>query len=191
MATNPKEGKLLYHMTALENLESIIQHGLSPRNEIKNEFKNVADDRILKKRKEFDLEYYVPFHFFSLTPFAGAVQRDYRGTEFVYLTLHRNKAKEKGFKIIPSHPLNYTGKPLKWKEGINVINWELMNKREYIDNDCCQCCMAESIYKGKINVSQFQFIFVRNIEIKEIVVNLLKKYGLKTTVVCNEFFFKK
>ena len=54
MAKNPKEGKLLYHLTALENIESIFKNGLLPRNKIKSHFTNVADDRILEERNHFN-----------------------------------------------------------------------------------------------------------------------------------------
>lgn len=64
MATNPKEGKLLYHLTALDNIESILTKGLLPREKIDFDFLNVADEEILRDRKKFDLSEYTPFHFF-------------------------------------------------------------------------------------------------------------------------------
>ena len=47
MAKNPKEGKLLYHITAFDNLDSIFENGLLPRNKINFNIKDVADDEIL------------------------------------------------------------------------------------------------------------------------------------------------
>ena len=52
---NAKNGKLLYHLTELKNLESIVRLGLVPRkvlleNEVK--FEDVANPEIIIKRSE-------------------------------------------------------------------------------------------------------------------------------------------
>ena len=60
-----RNGKLIYHLTALENLESILKHGLQPRCELnKDRFDDVADGEILVSRASHNLGRYVPFHFF-------------------------------------------------------------------------------------------------------------------------------
>ena len=46
MPKPPKDGKWLYHLTALENFETILAHGLQPRQEAKN-FLDVAEDDII------------------------------------------------------------------------------------------------------------------------------------------------
>ena len=61
-----KTGKLLYHLTKLSNLESIIQFGMLPRSiiiEKEMEFGDIADGSIISKRKELGLDKYTPFHF--------------------------------------------------------------------------------------------------------------------------------
>jgi len=45
------EGKLLYHLTALDNVESIIKNALLCR-EIINPITDVADPKIIEKRRE-------------------------------------------------------------------------------------------------------------------------------------------
>lgn len=61
-----KNGRLLYHLTALENLASILQHGLKPRCDLNNdEFNDVADGEILDSRANHSLDNFVPFHFFA------------------------------------------------------------------------------------------------------------------------------
>ena len=51
-----REGKLLYHLTQLSNLDSIISHGLVPRSVLEQHgafFSDVADSEIMRKRKAF------------------------------------------------------------------------------------------------------------------------------------------
>ncbi len=191
MATPPKDGKLLYHLTAIDNLDSIFEKGLLPRKKISCEYTNVADEAILGKRNNFELEDFIPFHFFAGTPFSGAVQIKHDKTEFVYITLHRDRAKVNKFKIIPSHPVHFNGEPLEWGKGLETIDWDLMSKRQYSDNDCCQCCMAESIFNRKIPPEAFHSIFVQNDEVKQKVVTLKLKHKLDLDVNVNTTFFKK
>ena len=61
-----KTGKLLYHLTKLSNLESIIQQGMLPRKYILENgirFGDIADGQIISKRQELGLDIYTPFHF--------------------------------------------------------------------------------------------------------------------------------
>jgi hypothetical protein len=191
MAKNPKEGKLLYHITAFDNLDSIFENGLLPRNKINFNIKDVANDEILGSRKKFDLAEYTPFHFFSPTPFAGAAQMENRETDFVYITIKKGLALENNFKIIPSHPLNYDDEPLEWNKGIDEINWDLMSLRDYNNHECKESCMAEAIFQGKIPAKFFFCLYVKSEEIKEKVVSLLEFYNLDINVNINNFFFKR
>ena len=63
----------IHHLTHIENLKSILENGLKPRTELKqNEFKNTADNKIIAKREEYksnnnniemkSLNDYIPFH---------------------------------------------------------------------------------------------------------------------------------
>lgn len=191
MAKNPKDGKLLYHITALENLPSIIKNGLLPRGAIEGDFIDVADGEILGKREKFDLESYTPFHFFSSSPFSGAVQIGNPDKEFVYLCITRALAMHNHFKIIPTHPLHYKQEPLDWEEGLKTIDWELMSKRDYSDYECKETCMAESIFQGSVPINLLNCIYVRTKEIRIEVVNLLKKENVDVRVNLNEGMFRK
>ena len=85
--TPPKDGKLLWHLTPLKNLESIFQNGLLSRKklaEMKENFLDVADHDILDSRSKFGLEHYIPFHFMQKTPFAGGVMKKHKDEEFIY-----------------------------------------------------------------------------------------------------------
>jgi hypothetical protein len=190
MAKNPKEGKLLYHITALNNLPSILENRLLPREKIDFDYKNVADEQILTKREKFKLESFTPFHFFASTPFSGKVQMVHPKEEFIYICLNRSTAKKNEFKIIPTHPMHYRGDPLEYDEGIDEIDWELMGERDYNDHECREVCMAECIYEGSIPAKAFAFIFVKSEKVKQKVVNLLKSYNLTTRVNVTPGMFK-
>ncbi len=191
MAINPKKGKLLYHLTALDNIESILSNGLLPREKIDFDFHNIADEEILKDRKKFDLSKYTPFHFFCPTPFSGAAQKTKEDSEFVYIAITRNLAEYNNFKIVPRHPLNFDGQPLEWKEGIKKIDWDLMAKRDYSDYDCKEACMAESLFKGRIKPQHFNCIFVRTEEVKSKIIPILEAINLTINVNINKWFFVK
>lgn len=51
---NIRDQKLLYHLTSLENLGSILRNGLKPRAQLR-EFEDVADAEILRKRRGLGL----------------------------------------------------------------------------------------------------------------------------------------
>lgn len=189
MATNPKDGKLLYHLTSLANLESIIKNGLLPREKINFEFENVADEDILSDGKKFQLGEFTPFHFFCPTPFSGAAQKANSDTEFIYLAITRDLAKENNFKVVPKHPLNFDREPLAWEDGMNEIDWDLIAKRDYTNHSCKEACMAESLFRGKVLFEHFNCIFVRTDTIKSKVLAILKENNSSMKVNVNEYFF--
>lgn len=85
---NAKDGKLLYHLTELKNLESIVRLGLVPRkvlleNEVK--FGDVANQEIIIKRQVLGLSEYIPFHFHPYTAFDVAVKNQHMGEEMIYM----------------------------------------------------------------------------------------------------------
>jgi len=176
MATLIQNQKLIYHLTALDNIESILKDGLMSRKQIKD-FIDVAEQDIINFRNEKGISNLIPFHFFKSTPFAGIVQKTYPDKEFIYITIHRNLAKENKFKIFPTHPKHMN--PLKaydYEEGLTLINWELMNKRDYNDHECKEVCMAECVapYKN-IPAKAFHSIIVKSEKTKEYIEDLCKK----------------
>lgn len=192
MAINPKDGKLLYHLTAIENLKSIIKNDLLPRNRLNEGFKNVADPDILESRKKFDLAKFTPFHFFSSTPFAGSAQKANSNIEFIYITITRSIAKHNNFKIVPKHPLNYDEEPLEWEDGMNSIDWELISDRDYSDHDCKEACMAECLFEGSVPAKFFHAIYVRTDKAKSEILTILEeeKLSIRVNVIPGMFIIK-
>ena len=104
---NPKNGKLLYHITTIENLEKILEDKkLKSRSELDSaNFNDTANHEILEKRKAANLDEYVPFHFFANGPYDGSVRKANPNTSFAYIRVLRETIKpECG--IIAGHPLN-------------------------------------------------------------------------------------
>lgn len=191
MPKDPKEGKLLYHLTSLGNFESILEHGLRPRSQL-NGFIDIADTEILEDRDSYNLGDYVPFHFFSSSPFAGSVQRAHEDEEFLYLTVRRVVAKRDNYLIVPSHPLHYRGELLTYEEGMQTIDWDLMAKRDYHNHECREVCMAECLAPGVVPFSHVGMLFVRSDDHKQRVSNSISDVGVNfsnsSILVCPGMF---
>ncbi|BEP28829.1 DarT ssDNA thymidine ADP-ribosyltransferase family protein [Helicovermis profundi] len=177
-----KNGKLLYHLTKLENLESIIKDGLLPRNELlrrKSLFKDVADSEIIDKRNILGLDKFTPFHFHPYSSFDVAVKSKYENDEFVYICITRKDAKHNDFKIIPIHPLSIDKLILyDYDEGMRAIDWEIMHSYGTENENIKHVKMAECLTDKVIPAKYFLSINVRNENIKNYVQKLLKKYNI-------------
>lgn len=160
----------LWHLTAIDNLESILKNGLLARNQI-SEFVDVADQEIIIKRGI--LGNYVPFHFFQGNPFDGRILKDHKDKTFCFIVITREIAKDKGYKILPKHPLAQEEPDLyNYDEGMKAINWALINKREYADKECKIACMAECLALKCVSPNDFYSIKVKTKEDKLYVKNL-------------------
>ena len=129
---NIRGKKLLYHLTHIDNLDSIIENGLLSRNQaIQRELlnKDIANHDILESRQLNHLDDYVLFHFSPYTAFDNAVRYEHGAENFVYITVYRRYAEENGFQIVPRHPLNGEFELCDYNEGMNIIDWETMERR--------------------------------------------------------------
>ena len=189
MAVNPRDGKLLYHLTAIDNIDSILENGLLPREAVQEGFTNVANPEILKSRAKFDLAKFTPFHFLSQSPFAGSAQKSNLETEFLYITIKRSLAESNKFQIVPRHPLNFDGEPLEWEEGMEAIDWELLGLRDYTDYDCKEACMAECLFSGRVLPQHFHALYVRTEEVKSKIMTILQRRGISIRVNVNPGMF--
>ena len=112
MAAMPSTGQLIYHMTSIDNLSSILKFGLLSRNHLLQnsniQFTDIADPEILSKRERYKkaLSQYVLFHFFAKNPFDGAVCRKYGSENMVIITVWRSICIRNNYQIIPSHALD-------------------------------------------------------------------------------------
>lgn len=178
---NVKNGKLLYHLTKLENLESILNNGLLSRKIVKDNnigFKDVADSEIITKRTKLGLDKYTPFHFHPYSAFDVAVKNNYQ-EEFIYICITRELAEYNNFKILPMHPLTAEECILyDYKEGFSKIDWETMQRVGTVDDYSKHVKMAECLTELVIPAKHFQSICVKNDETKKKVEDMLIENGI-------------
>jgi hypothetical protein len=186
-----RNGRLLYHLTALENLASILQHGLQPRCELSNdEFNDVADGEILDSRANHSLDNFVPFHFFAKNPFDYGVQRSHSDKDFVLISVQRVTARANGWQIVPTHPLAEEGyQILDYDAGFSAVDWELMEERDYDDRACKVACMAECLSPTSVNPNLIFCIYVKEARIKAIVDRLVNSHNVNCHVDINPAMF--
>ena len=189
MAVDIKVQSLLYHLTDIDNLESILTQGLKPRRSLK-EFSDVADAEILESRRILDLDNMVPFHFFARNPFDGRVQEDNPNKDFVLIAVHRALARSSNWKVIPCHPLaNSAIQLLDYQDGMNAINWDAMNARNYHDDLSKSVGMAECLAPNTVDPKCFHTIFVRTEALKLKVIKLVSMTQCTAYINVNPLMF--
>ncbi|HIG8406152.1 TPA: DarT ssDNA thymidine ADP-ribosyltransferase family protein [Escherichia coli] len=182
---------LLYHLTCMDNLPSILDTGLRSRASVKGEFVDVADGEIITGREALNLQTMVPFHFFTKNPFDGRVLKDHKEKSFYIISVCRAFAKENGWKVIPKHPLSTSSviDLLDYEQGMAQIDWELMNIRDYKNAECKSVCMAECLSSVTVEPKNFHCIFVKNDNEKKYVERLIKQQGLSILITINTYMF--
>lgn len=184
-----KDQKLLYHLSSIKNIDSILRKGLMQRAQL-SEFEDVADSEILRKRKVLGLENYVPFHWFSRNPFDGGVQAARTDEFFILVTVRRALAKAQNWRVIPRHPLaNDDIKVMDYQKGFDAIDWAIMNQRTYHDTHCKSVCMAECLSPHPVPVSSFFRIYVSNEEVERFVSEKIRSLNLVLEVDVNRGMF--
>lgn len=177
-----KQGKLIYHLTKLSNLDSILECGLLSRKTIIEEklaFADVANHEIISKRTELGLDIYTPFHFHPYSSFDVAVKNTYENEDFIYICILRSVAKHNNFKILPRHPLNMDEcKLMDYAEGFEAIDWDTMHSKGREDDYAKKVKMAECLTEFIVPVKNFQCICVKDGGTKRLVEKKLKDYGI-------------
>lgn len=177
-----QSGKLLYHLTTLDNLKAIIQYGLMPRKillENNCSFSDVADPGIMSKREILGLDIYTPFHFHPYSAFDVAVKNTYICDVFVYICIKRALAQFNNFKILVKHPLSQEECILyDYDIGIEKIDWETMKQAGNTDDYSKQVKMAECLTDKIIPADLFQCIYVPNVFVKQQVEDILEDNGI-------------
>lgn len=186
-----KDQKLLYHLTDITNLPSILAKGLLSRSSLNN-FVDIADAEIIKSRKRLELEDFVPFHFFARNPFDGGVQASYPDNIFILITVRRTQAEKFKWSVIPRHPLAQEDMELlTYSEGMDTIDWQTMNMRDYHNDDCKSICMAECIAPSSVPPNLFFAIYVASDVVQGEVFSELEKADLQGSiqVIVNQNMF--
>lgn len=188
MPVKPSEGKMLYHMTHIDNVPSILKLGLKPRSALsQGDFEDIANQEIIQKRSErsIGLENYVPFHFYPWNPFDGDVCSKYGAENMVIITIWRTLAEKEG-KIIPRHPLGSSDLEFyDYAKGFSEIHWDYLDdfgNRNYHDDDIKRACMAECLIGRIIQPSEFAFVLVPTAAAKSYIDGLPGASSIKVDV---------
>lgn len=197
MGTAPSQGKLLYHITHIDNIPSILEYGLMPRKELEKQggakFYDIADPEILSKRESYKsaLSNYVLFHFYSKNPFDGRICKTYGAENMAIITISRDLHKTNKFYIIPSHPLDKDEPDIyPYDEGFKLIRWDILDKesgRDYRDPEIKKACMAECVVPYNIPCEAFSCIFVASEETKRKIMQAPNSNRVRITVNARMF----
>ncbi|GAB1038106.1 DarT ssDNA thymidine ADP-ribosyltransferase family protein [Shewanella algae] len=181
----------IYHITRLENMASILARGLLPRRGLRG-FADVADPEILDGRAAQNLDTCVPFHFFAGNPFDGRVHEDYPDSDFVLIAVSRELARERGWRVIPIHPLAREGaRVYQYDEGFNAIDWEAMNRRDYRDPFSKRVCMAECLSPEPVLIADVSAFYVSNERVQQQVNMLMRDACISKWVNVNRGMFRR
>ena len=177
-----KNQNLLYHLTKLSNLESIIEHGMLPRRKVieqRLQFGDIADAQIISKRQELGLDIYTPFHFHPYSAFDVAVKHTYRNDDMIYLCITRRKAQLDNYKILPKHPLSVSECQLyNYDEGFERIDWETLQEKNRLDGYAKQVKMAECLTEKTIYINEFYCMYVKSNIVRDKVLRILNDNGV-------------
>lgn len=95
------------------------------------------------------------------------------------VAITRSFAEANDFRIATKHPLNSRVEILPYKEGIEKIDLETMNMRNYEDEESRTVCMAECLAPSPVVPESFHCIFVPDKETQDTVKSLKEKYRSK------------
>ncbi len=176
-----KTQNLLYHLTKLSNLESIVKYGMLPRRRVQEQglhFGDIADSEIISKRQELGLDSYTPFHFHPYSAFDVAVKHKYADEDMIYLCITRRKAHNENYKILLQHPLSESDCQLyNYEDGFERIDWVTLQEKNRTDNYARQVKMAECLTDNTIHIEEFFCIYVKSERVKNEVIKILRDNG--------------
>lgn len=196
------KGRYIYHMTHLNNLESILQNGIFSTNIKKSKeitHQNIANQGIQKRRSKMDVicgpkgmvHDYVPFYFCSQVPMLlGLLNTKNVDQQFiVYLAINIDII-ERDNVVFTSASANTAVLPNFYHspEDLNNLRWDLIDSPRwgYKDEER-HLKMAEVLVHKEVEPSDIDFIVVWNEKIKENVEKILKNTKLKTKIKFNGY----
>ena len=103
------DSQLFWHITPFDNISSILENGLLPRNTLKKakmEFSDIAPEFLTRNRTRLGLTYFVPFHFFPHNPMDITLIFKHRNMEnpYVFITIEEEVASKLNSKFVLTYP---------------------------------------------------------------------------------------
>ena len=192
----------IHHLTHIENLKSILENGLKPRNELKqNEFKNTANNEIITKREEYkSLNDYIPFHINKLQityriPYNYVVCKKEGNKNIIILSCKTENLLSKEIIYQLYHPVsNYKCEYVsnnekefikKLEEEENKLKYEY--NFNYSNPRVKEFLMSEILVKGILYLDNKWKIYVYSDEIKNKIENCIG--NKKIDVIVNSSIF--
>jgi hypothetical protein len=164
----------LYHLTAINNMTSILSSGLLSRAKMQSLGirlnTDIAANDILAQRRQIGILDYIPFHLFPDTAFDFVAKRDNPNTLFAYITIPLNYAIQQHWLYIPCHPLHYQGNQLydcndydfTYAETDNGLREWWVIQRHLNWRSYRQVYMAEVLAPTLVPVSDFGSVVVKD-----------------------------
>ena len=172
----PKEGKLLYHVTHIDNLPSIMEEGLLSRNALaargiqpRSSGHRVPGQSPLCKQVLSD---YVSFYFYGYNPFtrdfcrkpSAPGTREYDSEDKVLITINR-KNLDDTFQILPVLPAGDTPPEiLSYDAGFEKIRWDIVNDLncDLRKPEILRAALAECVVRTCVPFSRLFSFYVKS-----------------------------
>lgn len=174
-----KEDNFVYHITTLNNFNSIINNGIIPRKQlIENEFSfvDIANPDIINKRST---DAKVLFHLTPYNIFSYALRNKF--TDWVYILVSKQNIEKHNYKVVKNHPLNECAEYFDTFEIAYIhIDWEKMKHpySRWYDSaqtiDISRIKMSEVQVDGIIDITEIGSILVGDLMTGEQIVQLLQ-----------------
>jgi len=106
---NKRDDQLFWHITPFDNIGSILEYGLLPRNTLKKGkilFNDIAPEFLTRNRTRLGLTNYVPFHFFPHNPMDITLIFKHRNMEnpYIFITIEQTLASKLNSKFVLTFP---------------------------------------------------------------------------------------
>ncbi|OLR83718.1 hypothetical protein BTO25_04125 [Bacillus sp. MB366] len=194
----PKEykGKYFYHFTHIENIESIVKHGLLSTNEKENksvEHVDLANEDIQQRRSQMDVPLepygkihdYVPFYFTTINPMLlGVLNRkniDQPLVVFIAIPIEKILEENVLFTDASANTLrlpNFYSNP----EDLDNLRWDLIDSSKWKSGNPeeLHSRMAEVLIYEKVPIEWIDSYVVFNKVCKKEIKRIYQEYGLKS-----------
>jgi len=202
------KSKLLFHMTHIENLRSILENnGLSAYSEVATSgkpYRDIANAGIQDQRSGTsvplppygDLHDYVPFYFAGCSPMLYKIKNSgIKQSEIVYLMTNTSKIHENGlpFVFTDGHAIMFLTEFYSSLDDIDKVDWAIMKERYWGDTqddpDRKRRRQAEFLVHRKVPLEQIIGIGVFDSEMKEEVEALLKSQRIDIPVGVRRHYY--
>lgn len=207
------EEKLLYHITDINNLESILQHGgllaVNVVNQKGVEYENIAHNNIQDRRSikivplppHGNLHDYVPFYFASKSPmlyaiYKGQVEGYDKGQDQIIYLITRTDIIHNAvldYVFTDGHAVMGFTDYFKNLEDLDKIDWEVMDTRFWFDTeedpDRKRRRQAEFLVHNVVPINALLGFAVKNEDMKQKVEEVINKYNIDKPVAIRHWYY--